>query len=303
MSAIILDAAVADVDRSRFIGGSDAAAVLGISPWRTPLDLYMDKVHPRETEGGDNLAAKLRGKRLEPYICDMLAAEHGIKLIARNVRQLDPQHYFLSCEIDAVTDHGENVEIKTVHPFKAKEWGDELTDSIPVHYTAQAMHGLMITGRNVCKFAVLIGDELRLYRVDRDPEIILAMRAKEVAFWRDHVMPRIPPPATNSSDVLRLFERDLGTVLEANAAIAGDVRRLQLLKAEEKEFKEQIEACEERIKLFMQGASSLTYDGRVLCTWKTQTSKRFNQAEFGRDNPELYESYKRELESRVFRIR
>ncbi|MFU1925134.1 YqaJ viral recombinase family protein, partial [Klebsiella pneumoniae] len=73
-----------------------------------------------------------------------------LKIIGRGNRYRDQQHDFMAAEIDAEAASGENIEIKTVSPFKAKEWGEVQTDAIPVHYTAQAMHGLMVTGRQVC---------------------------------------------------------------------------------------------------------------------------------------------------------
>jgi putative phage-type endonuclease len=292
-------------DRSKFIGGSDAAAVLGISPWRSPLDLYLDKIQPRveSPEEQDNRTAKLRGKRLEPYICDMLTAEHGVQLVARNQRYVDGEHPFLACEIDAETADGENVEIKTVHPFKARDWGEELTDSIPVHYTAQAMHGLMVTGRDVCRFAVLIGDELRLYRVERDVETIAAMREREVQFWQQHVLARVAPPAVSSSDVLRLFERDLGTTVVATPGILEACASLRVLKGEAKELGAEIDRVEELIKLHMGGAASLVFDGQVLATWKAQTARRLDQKALEAAHPDIVEKFKRASESRVFRLK
>ena len=295
----------APVDRQKFIGGSDAAAVLGISPWRSPLDLYLDKIEPRveSPEHMDNRTAKLRGKRLEPYICDMLTSEHGVQLVARNQRYIDSEHPFLACEVDAETADGENVEIKTVHPFRARDWGDELTDSIPVHYTAQAMHGLMVTGRDACRFAVLIGDELRLYRVERDVETIAAMRQREVEFWQQHVLARVAPTATSSSDVLRLFERDLGTTIEATRELADAVVSLRALKLQAKDVAAAIDQIEERVKLHMQGAAALTYEGQVLATWKTQTARRLDQKALEAAHPDIVEKFKRATESRVFRLK
>ena len=207
-------------DRRGFIGGSDAPAVLGISPWRSPLDLYLEKTaEDIPPDDLTNAVAKRRGSRLEPYICDMLE-EEGIKLATRNEQLTDSEFPFLRAQIDAVTVAGENVEIKTVHPFGAKDWGEELTDSIPIHYTAQAMHGLLVSGRDRCIFAVLIGDDLRIYKVDRDVETIAGLRKREVKFWNEHVLAKVAPLPLTASDVLNLFARDLGTMVEANPDLA-----------------------------------------------------------------------------------
>lgn len=296
-------------DRRTFIGGSDVAAVLGLSPYRTPLDLYYAKTtEPSIEEESRNAVAKLRGKRLEPYVCDMLTQEHGLFLLARNQRYEDPEHPFLACEVDAETPSEggrgtDNVEIKTVHPFKMKEWGEELTDSIPVHYTAQAMHGLMITGRDVCRFAVLIGDELRLYRVERDVDIIEGMRKREVSFWRDHVLAHIPPEPVNEADVQRLFAKDSGTSIEASEAIAEQVRNLKRARREIEVGQIEYDKARLAIELFMADAATLTHHGKVIATWKSQTSNRLDQKALAAAHPEIVEQFKRASESRVFRVK
>ena len=97
-------------DRTKFLGGSDAAAVLGISPWRTPLDLWRDKVQPAMPENADPARMRVleRGKRMEPYIVDLLAAETDLAILARNQRYVDPEFAFLAAEIDAIL-HDEKV--------------------------------------------------------------------------------------------------------------------------------------------------------------------------------------------------
>lgn len=296
-------------DRRTFLGGSDVAAVLGLSPYRTPLDLYYQKTtEASDEEETRNAVAKLRGKRLEPYVCDMLTQEHGLFLLSRNQRYTDPEHQFLACEVDAETPSEggrgiDNVEIKTVHPFKMKEWGEELTDSIPVHYTAQAMHGLMITGRDVCRFAVLIGDELRLYRVERDIEIIKGMRAREVAFWRDHVLAHIPPEPVNEADVSRLFDKDSGTSIEATDDIADHVSYMRLANVDIAQLEKERDRARLAVELFMGDAAALTRHGKVIATWKSQTTNRLDQKALTAAHPELVEQFKRASESRVFRVK
>lgn len=218
-------------DRTKFIGGSDIAAILGISPWKTATDLWLDKIKPR-VEGGQNMAAKRRGTRLEPYIVDMIREEHGLNIVRRGERYIDRDVPFFAAEIDAeAEDEGdafrevgevENIEIKTVHPFKAKEWGQEETDQLPLHYLAQGQWGLGITGRQRCRFFALIGDDLRSFVIDRDEETIAAMRARALAFWTDFVQTKLRPPLdfadSKTLDTLRrLYPGTDGSTVRANA--------------------------------------------------------------------------------------
>lgn len=297
--------AVGQLDRQTYIGSSDTAAILGISPWKTPLDVYLDKVQPRvEITDPDKLRVLNRGKRMEPYVIDLLAEETGLEIVRRGERYIDTEYNFLAAEIDAEAASGENIEIKTVSPFKAKEWGEQQSDEIPVHYAAQAMHALMITGRALCVFGVLIGaDDFRIYRIERDDVTIAAIRAKEIAFWK-RVQDRNPPEPSTVSDVFRLFgTHDSGAAIAANDAIQADVLAMKSLKADAKSLEGLIAMREERIKLYMGDAAILTMNGTPSITWKEQQSKRFDQAAFKADHPDLFEKFTKVAASRVFRIR
>lgn len=294
-----------DIDRRKYIGGSDVAAILGISPWKTPLDTYLDKIQPR-VEVTDPAKLKLfrRGHRMEPYVIDLLAEEEGLNIAARGNRYIDNEHGFIAAEIDAETDDGRNIEIKTVSPFKAREWGEQQTDEVPVHYTAQVMHGLMVTGRAVCIFGVLIGgDDFRVYRVERDEEIITAIRAREVEFW-NRIQNQLPPEPTAVSDIMRLYgATDAGHSIEATDAIAATCHDMATTAAEIKVLSEQLEGHKERVQLFMGNAAVLTHGGKVIAMWKTQKASRFDQTAFKTANPELFEQFKKTSESRVFRLK
>jgi putative phage-type endonuclease len=210
-------------DRTKFIGGSDIAAILGISPHRSAVDLWLDKTAPRAEETPTK--ATRRGSRLEPYIADMITSEFGLAILQRNQRYTDPEVPYFAAEIDAETftesEGLQNIEIKTVHPFKAREWGDVETDQLPVHYVAQAQWGLGVTRRQACLVFALIGDDLRPYVVERDEETITAMRERATEFWERYVIARLRPPldfayAHTAETLRRLYPGTDGTTIEAN---------------------------------------------------------------------------------------
>lgn len=296
---------VGAMDRQKYIGGSDIAGILGISPWKTPLDVYLDKVQPRvEITDPDKLRVLNRGKRMEPYVIDLLSEETGLEIVRRGERYLDRELSFIAAEIDAEAASGENIEIKTVSPFKAKEWGEEQSDEIPLHYAAQAMHGLMVTGRDVCVFGVLIGgDDFRLYRIERDDATIAGIREKEVEFWQ-RIQGKNPPEPSTVSDVFRLFgTKDNGMAIEASEIIQADLLALKSLKADAKNIEGLIALRESRIKIFMGDASILTMNGLPACIWKEQQSNRFDQSAFKAAHPQLAEQFIKASTSRVFRLK
>lgn len=299
------------VNRQHFIGGSDAAAVLGVSPWKSRLDLYRQKTQAfDEPDVGDPMRQKVltRGKRLEPYVLDLLREETGLTVAHVNRRFIDPQHAFLACEIDAEAESGENIEIKTAL-YGGKEWGEPDTDAVPVQYTAQAMHGLMITGALVCVFGVLIGvDDFRIYQVRRDEEIIAALREKEVAFWQEHVLPRIPPPPSTADDVLKWLTPDEGAAIDAtnDGELLGLINRVRELKAANKSQADELERCSDLLRLRLASATAITVHGKPLVTFKNQTANRFDSKAFiaaSAENAALYEQFKTTTTSRVLRIK
>lgn len=292
-------------DRSTYLGGSDVAAILGVSPWRTPLDCYLDKI-----EGSKPITdpAKLkileRGKRLEPYVLDMLCEEKGIQLIGRNNRYTDSVHSFLAAEIDAETSDGRNVEAKTTADFYDRaQWGEEHTDSIPVYYTAQCMHGMMVKPAPSCLMPVMLGiDDFRVYEVHRDEELIETIRAKEVEFW-DRIQRRDPPPATKVSDIMRLFERDLGTSIEVDEQIAELVKKLKFSKSKLKLMESDVDDMAARLKLVFAEHQIITHKGKPLASWKSQGNSNFDIDTFRRKHPAIAEKFTTRGTQRVLRLK
>ena len=271
------------IDRTTFIGGSDVAAILGVSPWKSAFRLYQEKIGAFVEEV---TPAKQRifdrGHRWEPVVAEMLIDElidrgHDVEIVVRRARHIDAEHPFLAAEIDldlVVDGEAVNGEIKTVHPFAAKEWGEEGTDEIPLHYTAQVMHGLMVRQRNTAIVAALIGvDDLRIHEVRRDEETIAAIRAKEIEFWR-RVQERDAPPAETADDVKWLYAMDAGEVIEADNAIVILVDYMREKKKALKHYETAVEHLATQIKLAMGNAATLMYEGRTIATWKNNKPSR-----------------------------
>lgn len=265
-------------DRSEFIGSSDAAAVLNISPWKSQFKLYQEKIGAfaeEITPAKQRLFS--RGHRWEPVVVEMLVDElqdrgHDVQIIGRNTRYQDPEFPFLACELDLellIDGEETNAEMKTVHPFAAKDWGEEDTDEIPIYYAAQGMHGLMIKPRRRCVFAALIGaDDLRVHQIERDDTTIAAIRAKEVEFWR-RVQERDAPEPTTADDVKWLYARDGGIVMEADEELVRLCEEIRQGKDIAKQCDARIETLSTRLKCAMGHASTLVYQGQRLATWKS----------------------------------
>ncbi len=188
----------------------------------------------------------------------------------------------MTCEVDFEFMAAEglcNGEAKTVSPFAAGEWGESETDEIPLTYCLQAMWGLMITKRPLTMVAPLIGaDDLRVYRVKRDEELIAAMRQKAVLFWTDHVLKKAPPPPQTVSDTHKMLWKYGGFPVQNDPEIMSALVNLRTVKKTTKDvevLQEQYELEIKRRLLVLAEASGLT-DGNTPKKFEIQdmTGKR-----------------------------
>lgn len=346
-----LPAPVGELDRQKYLGGSDVAAIFGVSPWRTPFALWEDKIKPRVEESIDPEKKKFfaRRKRQEPVIAEMLADEYGIVVTRLSLdenpnRYIDAEYPFLAAEIDfeffmspevrahfpdrqdfAAIPDGTllNGEIKTVHPFKASEWGEQGSEEVPIHHAAQVMHGLGVTRRPAALVAALFGlDILLCFPVMRDEETIAAMREKAIAFWTHNVMKRIPPDPVNTDDVKRLYGGFRGKPVtmsdEAYAALVdlGQIRlRAKQLKQDQDEAEWRIARCvafdwgvplvadDEKPEVQAKENALLMYDGRQVGSWNRQRGVYLDQKRLKDEKPEIIAAYTKEHQYRVFRMK
>lgn len=301
-------------DRSQFLGGSDAAAVMGLSPWATPVELWGQKTGRTPKEVPDAARQKMfdRGHKLEPFIRDMVidklkARGHQVELIATNERYTDPEHPFLACEIDfELLLDGEhiNCDAKSVSGFARKKWGDEDTEDVPIEYAAQFMFGLMVTGRGKCLVAALRSfDDVDIYWTLRDEETIQAMRPKLVSFWVDHVMTGEPPDPMVFSDIKYLFPKDNGQAVEATEEVAGQVRALQTIKKQIKALEDKEADLQFQIADFISPNAILKFAGKEIATWKAQDTRRLDQKALQEQAPEIAAKFTTTTSSRVLRLK
>ena len=266
------------MDRTNFLGGSDCAAILGISPFKSPLMLYQEKIG-EHVEEVTPVKQKIfnRGKRWEPVVIEMLVDELkdrglDVHIINRNQRFKDLEHDFLAAEIDLellVDGETVNGEMKTVHPFAAKDWGEQDTDEIPIYYTAQVLHGQMVTRRNKTIVAALIGaDDLRVHTVNRDDEMIDVIRAKELEFW-ERVQNRQAPEPVSIEDIKLMYAKDSGSIIDASFEILNLCEAAKIIKQNIKIQETNLAEILTEIKLGMSDSSVLIHNGKQLATWRT----------------------------------
>lgn len=304
-------------DRRRFLGGSDAAAALGYSQYRTPYDVYLAKTAEQPGEMDPARRKFLdRRKRWEPVVVQMLREEFDAEIVQVNQRYVDPAVPYFAAEIDFEWMHRDgsgdvveltvqNGEVKTVHPWAFGErhgWGDEGSADIPIEYEAQVQHGLGVTGRRVCAVAALVGiDSLVFYRVPRNDEVLPDMRAILTKFWVEHVLAKVAPDPQTITDLHRMFAKAAGTAIAAPEDLASKALRLRAIHASIDAMELEAEALEFDVKNFMRANEELLVEGRKLVTWKEQKWSRFDQAGLKEKHPALAKEFTKAGTHRVFK--
>lgn len=299
-------------DRSRFLGGSDVAAVLGVSHYRTPLELWQEKTGRKIFEADpEETRRKSRGQKLEPFIVEMAVEKlreqgHTVEIITRNARYFDPSLPFLSCEIDAeleVDGQEVNFDAKSASGAARLRWGEEGTDQVPLEYAAQFMHGLGITARPKTLVAALRSfDDVELYEVPRDEVTIQAMREKCVLFWRDCVEADRPPDPITFADCRELWPEGNGKRVEATDEVLALIDELRQVADRKKALANREEWLRFELARFMGPAEVISKGVRDLVSWAAETRSDFDEKAFRREHPDWVALFTKPRTTRVLRI-
>lgn len=300
-------------DRRNFIGGSDAAAVLGLSDWCTPARLWRQKTG-REVQSKPDPKrerALARGRTLEPFIRDMVIDKlqgegHDVELVEVNRRYTDPEFPFLQAEIDfelLIDGEHANVDAKSASGFMRRKWGAEWSDEIPADYAAQFLHGQMVTGRGRTLVGAQIGlDDVRLYWQHRDDAVIAGLRAREVAFWRDHVLADVPPDPLVFPDLRDRYPEARDRTVEATEAIADAVHQLREVRREKRRLDGQDAQLCLQIGQYMRDAARLSVQGELVLTWGNEQRTQFLLDQFRAKHKGLAELFTERGTQRVMRL-
>lgn len=181
--------------RRQGIGGSDAAAACGMSPYKTAYELWLEKTGQVQPEVVNN--AVYWGTALEPTLVEEFEKRTGLTVERDNRYFIHPEMPFVRAEVDGmVNENGINkiVEIKT--SGRGNDWGPDggrVEDNCPLIYHLQTQHQCLATGAVGGYLAVLIGgQDFRIYTFNRDEELIDLMAEKERRFWK-MVEENVPP--------------------------------------------------------------------------------------------------------------
>jgi putative phage-type endonuclease len=294
--------------RSKGIGGSDVAAVLGMSRYKTATDVWLEKTKPEEVVQSENEFIYW-GNRLEKVVAEEYKTGNKCKLIEPKKSFYDKTCPYLIANPDRIirkSERGKGIlECKTCSAYKNSEWGEEESDQIPTEYLLQIAHYRYVMNADFVDLAVLIGgNQYRQYTYTKNENLETKMREKLAVFWNDHVLKNTPPPPMNRRDVESLFKKsDEEKIIEADEELQSTFKEIVKLKNSGAEIEGKIKDLQDKVFLIMKDASAvIDKNGEKICTWKSVNSKRLDTALLKQTEPDLYMKYAKESSSRVFKI-
>ena len=266
--------------RKAGVGSSEAAAILGVHPFLTALDVFNLKTgRAEETDHEEMSEAMEAGTRLEGAVAEWFADRSGLLVVDPGPFQLvkskrgpfvaTPDRYIVD---PANPAKGRGIlEVKTTHAMKAKEWRDEP----PLWSQVQLQHqfGVVedVTWGIVC---VLIGGQALRYSsaIDRNPKFVAALQEQEPVFWA-HVAKDDPPPYDPLRDaeaLQRLYPADDGSLVRLPSSLRAVDDEIESLKGERARIAREIEIRENRIRAALREAAAGVLPGGIVWSWKTQ---------------------------------
>ena len=287
------------------IGGSEVAAVLGMSKYASPLEIYLDKVgelpldrpqHPDLEE------AAFWGLAHEPTIARVFAERSGLRVVEGPGTLAHVERRWMLANVDRfVLDEGEStpsslLEIKTRSAYQLDEW----LLSVPDGPALQTHWYLAGTGyRHAHVAALLGGNRLRIHRVERDEGLVEHLVALLGEFWQGVLDHR--PPAVDGSEATEELLGHLYDV-KADAVTVADpaevlplLERRRELKAREERTADELRDVDNQLKAIAGDAEIVKTQGTVAFTWKQNgplATKRFTAA-----RPDLATKYTHRVEA------
>lgn len=280
------------------LGGSDAAAVLGLNPYASPYSLWAEKTG-RVPEKPDNEAMRL-GRDLEDYVALRWQEATGKRTRRVNAMLYNPAIPFAHANIDRrVVDENAGLECKTTSVLNLKQFkGGEYPDS----YYAQCLHYMAVTGAARWYLAVLVMNKgLLCFTVERDEAEISALLRQEAAFWQlvQSGTPPEPDGTAATEEALRGVYPGGGAAIELTGQEAL-FARYAALTAQKSDTEAELAQIKQTLMEKLGNAEGATC-GDWSVSWKTQTRRSLDVEALQRVFPELAPFY-RSAESRVLRI-
>lgn len=289
--------------RKKSIGGSDAAAIMGLSQYGSAHTLWAEKSGKVIPPDISDVEAVRLGRDLEDYVAHRFMEATGKKVRRENSIMKNPAYPFAHASVDRmVIGEDAGLECKTTSVLNMKKFkGGEY----PVNYYTQCQHYMMVTGAEKWYLAVLIlGVEFKWFEIPRNEEDIEALASAEEVFWQC-VQDGTPPPVSG----LDCDDETLKAMYPESHGGCIDLWGREYMIDEYKMIGERIKELERHQNVIRQqicadmGDYESATAGKYKIKWKTQTRNTFDSKRFIADHPGMnFSDYYKQSNARPFRI-
>jgi putative phage-type endonuclease len=261
--------------RKKGLGATDCAVVMGLSHYKTPYELWLEKTGRKES------AAILSDDRLhlrhahEETISREYARRRGVKLRRVNQTVFHKRLPFMLCNLDRVIiGQKKIIECKSASGFMRGYWGETGSDEAPIEYLLQVQHQMACAEYEDSDIAALIDiDDYRIYAAPRNEKIIKKIEDACEKFWVENVLADIPPPPTTRGDLKLMYPVNNGNFIEANAEALYSLSYITGMKQEIKTLDIEKEKAEKAlIEIIADNDGLIDNEGKLLVTFQANKS-------------------------------
>lgn len=307
------------------VGGSDVAAIFGVSPWTTPLELWMIKKGRAKPSVKANASQLQMGHLLEPIAAYWYAEKTGDTVTDDTNMYQHADHPYALANFDrrfTRKSDGEPgiLECKSCSYHKAGDW---LDGAYPLYYEFQLRYYLAVADMNIGAFSAIWGNnpdtDLATPALERDrvKEDMIFERLDEWIWSLEHDKPPTMAgvkPTLALESLARIYGASKPTLptVEFSKKYERPLRRILTLQdeiaehsAEIKRLNKEVEAHSVRIAELMKdhehGVLETTGD-TLLIDFVTRTTKRTDTKKLKKDYPSVYEDVQKQSESRTLKV-
>lgn len=290
--------------RKQGIGGSEAGICLGVNPWRSPLELWLEKTGRAEPEDLSGKEAVEWGNRLEAAIAGKFADRHPeYEVVVSECTYYDEERPWRHANIDRALIERDTgamgvLEVKTAGARSDKEW----VFGPPDHYLAQVYWYLVVTGFEFAHICVLIGgQEYREYEVTPDREDMEELERAVDSFWNDFVLADVLPELKGTGDEARALATLYPEATEPEPVVTSDIdhpeifERFQLAQ-DKKVLESRIKELDNKIKALI-GSRERVNTESTSVKWSRYTRESVDSKRLKAERPDIWAEYATETET------
>lgn len=290
-------------DRSKFVGGSEVAAIMGLSQYETPLSIWAKKTGNIPSEIEMNEAIEF-GIELEDFVCNKFAERTGKTVTVDETTHRHPEYDYMVAHIDRRVDGGEVLEAKTASAYLAKAWEDDIPDA----YYIQLNWYLGILGDSVGHIACLIGGQKFVYKEIKFDKALFDKCVETVRdFWENYVKTDVAPFAISGDKdtLIELFPESrpdsLMTIEDPDLELAFNQLAIDRMEGKDqiKAIDVEVDEADNRIRQMIGDGLGIE-SGIYKATWASSTRRSVDVQKLKDDG--IYKDYLVETSVRTLRV-